>query len=67
MSRFAQADRRPATATQARLQAPSALSNDLVNWNGDPQVGRYPVATSQYSSPTLYQATYHTQWLFLLK
>ena len=30
-------------------------------------LGLYPIVTSQCSSTTLYQVSYHIQWLFFLK
>jgi hypothetical protein len=29
-----------------------------------PDLGLYPIVTSQYSSTALYQVSYHIQWLF---
>jgi coatomer protein complex subunit gamma len=40
------------------------LENVTMQMEGDEEVGLYPIVTFQYSSTTLYQASYHIQYLF---
>ena len=43
-----------------RVKAICAFTRSI----GDLQVGSYPIVTFQYSSTTLYQFSYHIQYLF---
>ena len=40
------------------------LPEAAVAAGGAVRLGLYPIVTSQYSSITLYQFSYHIQWLF---